>query len=344
MTKGIRIGLLAAFFLVLLRIAIGWHFLYEGLTKLQSHRNPTDAVRPFTAEPFLASATGPFRQYYVRFVPDPYGLDKLDKEKLLASWRQMIDRYAKRYHFSPEQMGQAEAKLEELRARLDDFFADEAVQHEIEDYRAMVARILEHERRQLEEGRWVEWGATELDQLRQAAREKAAPLLKWVNDWTDQLQRHLDSLVTEEQRAAAQQKPWWAFWLVEWPLPDDPLAKINLAVMYGLTVIGACMLVGLFSRLSSLAAAAFLLSVYLAHPPWPGLPIISPDGGSYMIVNKELIEALAALVLAVTPTGRWIGLDALVRGLITRRLQYRVLGKVDDAVVRPKPQPVRRPA
>ncbi len=343
MTKGIRIGILAAFFLILLRVAIGWHFLYEGLTKLDSYRNPSDARRPFTAEPFLASATGPFRQYYVQFVPDPYGLRKLEKESLLASWREMIDRYARRYGFSPEQVGQAEAKLEQLRAKVEEFFADEAVQQEIEDYRALVDRIREHEQRQLEQGKWVEWGATQLQQLRQAAREKGEQLFKWVDGWTEQLERHLESLVTDQQRQAAQQKPWWAFWLVVWPLPDDPLGRINLAVMYGLTVIGACMLVGLFSRLASLGAAAFLLSVYLAHPPWPGLPVISPDGGSYMIVNKELIEALAALVLATTPTGRWIGLDALIRGLITRRLAYRIFGKVDDAVVRPRPEPVRRP-
>ena len=40
---------------MLLRIAIGWHFLYEGLEKYESTRRG----EPFTAEPFLRNATGP---------------------------------------------------------------------------------------------------------------------------------------------------------------------------------------------------------------------------------------------------------------------------------------------
>lgn len=347
MSKGIRIGILAAFFLVLLRIAIGWHFLYEGLVKLESFRNPSEELRPFDAGPFLASATGPFRQYYVRLLPDPYGLDKLDKEQLFQKWDEMVRQYSERYGFAPDQQQKAQEKLDELRAKAEDFFADEAVQYEIEEYRGLVQRILEHEKRQLEEGRWVEWGATELEQLRAQARERGSQLFKWIDGWTEELRSTLESLVTEEQRQkVAGERPWWAFFLVQWPLPDDPVARVSLGVAYGLTVIGALMLVGLFSRLSSLGAALFLLSVYLAHPPWPGLPAISPDGGHYLIVNKELIEAIAALALACIPTGRWIGLDALIRGLITRRLQYKLTGHVDDAVRRPvqKPQEVKAPA
>lgn len=347
MKQGIRIGILAAFFLVLLRIAIGWHFLYEGLTKLESFRNPSDEVKPFNAAPFLASATGPFRQYYVRFLPDPYGLDKLDQEKLIASWEKLVSDYAEKYGFTDEQLEKANETLEELKSRAADFFADEAVQYEIQEYRRLVERILEHEKRQLEEGRWVEWGATELDDLRAQARERGQQLFRWIDGWTDELRSTLESLVTDEQRERVRgERPAWAFFLVEWPLPDDPVQRISLGVSYALTVIGALMLVGLFSRLSSLGAALFLLSVYFAHPPWPGLPQISLDGGHYMIVNKELIEAIAALSLACLPTGRWCGLDALIRGLITRRLQYKLTGHVDDAVQRPvrEPQATRAPA
>ena len=41
---------------------------------------------------------------------------------------------------------------------------------------------------------------------------------------------------------------------------------------------------------------------------------------SYYIVNKNLIELIALLMLATAPTGFWGGLDALVRALITRPL------------------------
>ena len=40
-------GFLAAFFIVLLRIAIGWHFLYEGCEKVQA---TLEGKEPFSAE------------------------------------------------------------------------------------------------------------------------------------------------------------------------------------------------------------------------------------------------------------------------------------------------------
>ena len=49
-------GFLGALFLVLLRIAIGWHFLTEGLEKVESTRY---GKQPFSAEIYLRNATGP---------------------------------------------------------------------------------------------------------------------------------------------------------------------------------------------------------------------------------------------------------------------------------------------
>ena len=45
-------GFLAAFFIVLLRIAIGWHFLYEGCEKVERHldRQGTVLGRDLSAE------------------------------------------------------------------------------------------------------------------------------------------------------------------------------------------------------------------------------------------------------------------------------------------------------
>ena len=53
-------------------------------------------------------------------------------------------------------------------------------------------------------------------------------------------------------------------------------------------------------------------------PPWPGLPEAPIAEGHYVYVNKNLIEMLACLVLASTPNGLWIGLDALLFGWIGR--------------------------
>src|SRR5687768_10900883 len=50
-----------AFFLVLLRLAIGWHFLFEGWHKVHTHQIGKDAEtnKPFTSEGYFREATGP---------------------------------------------------------------------------------------------------------------------------------------------------------------------------------------------------------------------------------------------------------------------------------------------
>ncbi len=48
------------FFLLALRLAIGWQFLFEGLHKIQSHYiGATETNRPFSSEPYFKEAPGP---------------------------------------------------------------------------------------------------------------------------------------------------------------------------------------------------------------------------------------------------------------------------------------------
>ena len=94
--------------------------------------------------------------------------------------------------------------------------------------------------------------------------------------------------------------------------------QIDSLTMWSLTIIGACLIAGLFSRLSALGGAALLTLFYLNWPPWPGIP--HPPGMEHsFIVNKNLIEAIALLVIAVAPTGRWFGVDATIRRLISSK-------------------------
>ena len=79
--------------------------------------------------------------------------------------------------------------------------------------------------------------------------------------------------------------------------------------MWGLTIIGFLLMVGLFNRYASLAGMILILSYYLFSPPLIGLEYSRPGEGSYIIVNKNLIEACALLVLYYLPTSHLIGLD-----------------------------------
>ena len=83
----------------------------------------------------------------------------------------------------------------------------------------------------------------------------------------------------------------------------------DYANMYGLTLVGVSLLLGLFSRYGSIVGMGFVLSYYLFAPPLLGLEYGKPNEGSYLIVNKNLIEACALWVLYAFPTSQIIGLD-----------------------------------
>lgn len=88
--------------------------------------------------------------------------------------------------------------------------------------------------------------------------------------------------------------------------------------MWGLTLIGTLLLLGLFTKHAAVAGAILVLLYYLFAPPFLGLEYSKPAEGSYLIVNKNLIEACTLWVLYVLPTSHIIGLDRFFK--VTRKL------------------------
>ena len=105
-------------------------------------------------------------------------------------------------------------------------------------------------------------------------------------------------------------------WLTTRP---DLLANADLITMWGLTLVGLFLILGLFTRLASLAGIGFILLFYLATPPFIGYFYSIPSEGSYLIVNKNLVELCALVVILVTRSGLFAGLDRIVHGLMARR-------------------------
>jgi uncharacterized membrane protein YphA (DoxX/SURF4 family) len=87
---------------------------------------------------------------------------------------------------------------------------------------------------------------------------------------------------------------------------------MDKVTMWFLVGVGACLMFGLFTRVACLAAAGFLVMTYLAHPAFPWYPLPPNTEGNPVFVNKNVIECIALIALALYPTGRWLGLDALV--------------------------------
>lgn len=80
---------------------------------------------------------------------------------------------------------------------------------------------------------------------------------------------------------------------------------------YGLTIIGLALILGIFTRIALWSGVALLLSYYLAYPPFGGYSYGAPSEGSYLLVNKNLIEMVAMVLLSFANTKLLYGLDML---------------------------------
>lgn len=86
---------------------------------------------------------------------------------------------------------------------------------------------------------------------------------------------------------------------------------IDTGVKVGLLLVGFSLLLGLLTRLGCWGALLLLGVFYLAAIPLSGMPQAGSEG-TYLIVNKTLIEAAAVAVLLVFRTGEIAGLDMLL--------------------------------
>jgi thiosulfate dehydrogenase [quinone] large subunit len=91
------------------------------------------------------------------------------------------------------------------------------------------------------------------------------------------------------------------------------LEVVDRAMSWGLAAVGLGLIVGLLTRAATVAAAGLLVLFYLMNPPVPGMEFL-PGEGSYLIVNKILVELFALGVLLAFPTGTVAGLDRLLKG------------------------------
>jgi thiosulfate dehydrogenase (quinone) large subunit len=89
---------------------------------------------------------------------------------------------------------------------------------------------------------------------------------------------------------------------------------INYLNIWGLILIGLSLILGLLTKPALISGIVLLAFYYLSHPPIIGVEYILPSEGSYLFVNKNLIELFAMSVLFVFPTNRIIGLDRLFFG------------------------------
>ena len=87
------------------------------------------------------------------------------------------------------------------------------------------------------------------------------------------------------------------------------LNTVDFLNMWGLVAIGLGLILGFLTRPAIIGGIILLTFYYISHPPFVGITYAMPSEGSYLWVNKNLIELFALAVLYVFPTSCIIGID-----------------------------------
>lgn len=103
-----RVSLLAIGLIVLLRMSIGWQFLYEGMWKYST----LGTTNPWSAEGYLKAAQGPFRDHFRSMTGDPDDLGWLDYASMSRKWYAWRDRVVRHYGLDQEQQDRLNRMLD----------------------------------------------------------------------------------------------------------------------------------------------------------------------------------------------------------------------------------------
>ncbi len=318
--RGFRIGLMAVLGLIVLRVALGWLFFYEGWSK---HSDPN-----FSAAGYLQQAKGPLAGHFRSLTSDPRQWltvpDKEAPENRVASlepitvrWQRYVDGLESKlvgfgHPLSDWQRSQADKFAVDLEYELAGKLAyTPAVGAEVAGIEAIEEYLNELARLELAEAETAAAGANFQQRETWSARSKLQGALRsWkstIGELDLKLANRIDDILTEPQRTAGR--------------PDVSLAlgdalrqqQISKLVTYGTLAVGVCLMLGLFTRLACLGGALFMLLVVLAQPAWPTIyPPAPPTAGNAMLINKEAILMLCLVAMAMTPVGRWGGLDFFI--------------------------------
>jgi len=89
------------------------------------------------------------------------------------------------------------------------------------------------------------------------------------------------------------------------------LPIVNVVNTWALILIGLGLFLGAFTKIAQIAGIALLFMYYISHPPIFTEPGFAREG-AYFIISKDLLEIISLLALMFFPTGRFLGIDALL--------------------------------
>lgn len=365
MLKPVKISFMFCATLIVLRLAIGWHFFVEGSSKLKSicaGDEESITAKPWSSAGFLRRSQGPLASFFREKADDPDLLalewlqlkqadgDQLNgkepakamlSDALVQRWDDYKNRFVEYFStlsedqinhgklqpLSAEQKQKIDTKLEQAKEKaaawLSGIESDDtpkytvtrevnnttveipiSVPDQIQKYKYLLEEISEIQNKE-----HVSFRSSVSPRLASLTSEANELRNTMVDDLFGMMTERLESVLTPQQKAIRLAKTE-NLRVIE---PTSMVKWTDTLISWGLTIIGACLLLGVFSRTAAFFGGLFLLSVYLVVPALPWINLPTP--GTYRYVNETIIEMLALFVLASIPTGRWLGLDAFIHAI-----------------------------
>jgi len=287
-----RTSILALVALAFLRTVIGLHFFLEGVSHL---RDPE-----WSSVGFRRAAVGPLAPAYRGLLPetgdwsgtlaaaDGRSLDEATKAwtaSLVATWRKGLAERQRAVPLAGEKLAAAEKAIAAAEKELAAYVV--GIRDDLSAYRLEVGRLAAQENRP--EAAAIPF---ERDRVAKKRRELAGQATGWMagaeaigrrlhDTWDDALDP------ADRGRVAA-------------ATPPSPLWKADRFVSWSLVTIGACLVLGLFTKFNAMGGVCFLLTVIASQPFWvPGA----------QSTYAQWVELAALVALAALPSGGWSGLD-----------------------------------
>jgi uncharacterized membrane protein YphA (DoxX/SURF4 family) len=223
--------------------------------------------------------------------------------QVAEDWKATVEAVKAIEGLSEEQEKAADEALEFRRQQLKDFLASEA--SEIVEWQHELSRLHDWEASAGPQGT-----PFETERIAEKRAETNAASGAWIAQVRSMelgLHRDLRSLLNAEQSADSAIDEQMDSILAD--AQDRQLHRMNVAVTGLIIGIGVCLVLGLFTRLASLAGILFLGAVIATQPPWV-------LGANTTVFYYQLVEIAGLLVLFASAAGRWAGLDFFIRAAL----------------------------
>jgi uncharacterized membrane protein YphA (DoxX/SURF4 family) len=289
--------------LTFLRIVIGLHFFLEGSSHL---RDPS-----WSSAGFRKSAVGPLASFLKTDLPETgdwkgtlgsvRSADAADvadaaddwRSSIIEEWKMLGERRETVLSRSgwaapagwPEMSSAAlRAADKKLASMLD--YSNEGLL----DYCRQVIRLKTTEKSAM---------ARDVPFMRDRIADKERELTGQKNGWMEEANAVGRELVSawNEPLSAEERR------ITDTAVEPTRLWRADRFVSWSLTTIGACLVIGVFTKFNAIGGVFFLLSVVASQPFW--LP-------AAQVTYDQWVEIAGLLVLASVPLGAWAGIDAFL--------------------------------